>query len=161
MDIKEKEVISIVLMHKFHVSSSPRIRGVDEINTGRLGFPLWMICTWMGGKGRHHEANTKATKRGVRPGNATLASSRYVCWWRFHISSEHHLSRTPPYRVLPPSPSPTVTPSSTSTGELASSAYRHPANTHRIRYVGERECRLVHIDSRLWFSGNLRAILNA
>lgn len=53
-----------------------------------------------GGKGiSPYEANAKATKRGVRPGNATLASSRYVCWWRFHISSEHrHLSRTPPPR---------------------------------------------------------------
>lgn len=80
MDIKEKEIIiSIILMHKFHVSSSPRIRGVDEISIGWSGFPLWVICTWMGGRGRHHEANTKATKRGVRSGNATLASSRYVC----------------------------------------------------------------------------------
>jgi len=32
-----------------------------------------------GGKGARYEVNTKATKRGARPGNAIVASSRYVC----------------------------------------------------------------------------------
>lgn len=49
----------------------------------------------VGEKGAPRGANTKATKRDARPGNATLASSRYVCRWRFHISPGHHLSRTP------------------------------------------------------------------
>lgn len=68
---------------------------------------------------------------------------------------------TPSRSSLPPSsfpfvPTQPVTPSSASTGELASSAYRHPANTHRI----ERGCR-SHTHRQVVFDSRLRAILNA
>jgi len=80
--------------------------------------------------------------RCARPGNATLASSRYVCWWRFHISSGYStfseypaVSRAACYPSLP-----------MSIGEFASSAYRHSANTRRNALA----CMSMSVDVRAY-----------